>query len=197
MNYIKNNKNALIVLHEIYGINKFIDDVCVQYQKEDFDVYCPNLLDKECYSYEQAKEAYDSFVNVIGFNIYEQIKEFINILKERYEKVFILGFSVGATIAWRCSESDRCDGVIACYGSRIRDYVEVKPRCQVLLLFAEQDSFDVESTTKKLSKTNRVSYTTLKSNHGFMDAYSVHYNEEQAKKGHAYIKEFLIRNSRI
>lgn len=75
--------------------------------------------------------------------------------------------------------------------------MEVKPRCQVLLLFAEQDSFDVEATTKKLSKTNRVSYMTYNSNHGFMDAYSVHYNEEQAKKGHAYIKEFLIRNSRI
>lgn len=52
MNYIKNNKNALIVLHEIYGVNKFIEDVCVQYQKQDFDAYCPNLLDKECYSYE-------------------------------------------------------------------------------------------------------------------------------------------------
>ncbi|WP_455717386.1 dienelactone hydrolase family protein [Anaerosporobacter sp.] len=197
MKHIKNNKNALIVLHEIYGVNKFIEDICMQYVGEDFDIYSPNLLNKECYSYEQATEAYVNFVNEIGFQIYERINTFINILKEKYEKVFILGFSVGATIAWRCSVNDNCDGVIACYGSRIRDYLEVRPRCQVLLLFVKQDSFDVDAIIKKLSKINMVSYKKLNAYHGFMDTYSAHYDDEQARRGHSYIKEFLVENSSV
>lgn len=193
MNYLKNNKHALIILHEIYGVNKFIEDVCIQYHKEGFDVYSPNLINKECYSYEQANEAYANFVNEVGFHIYEQINNLINTLKEKYEKVFILGFSVGATIAWRCSENSMCDGVIACYGSRIRDYLKVRPVCRVLLLFAEQDCFDVKAIIKKLAGVDRVECKTLKAHHGFMDAYSNYYDQEQAKKSIALIKDFLKR----
>ena len=46
MEYIHNNKNALIVLHEIYGVNNFIEDVCTRYHRLGFDVYRNNLLKK-------------------------------------------------------------------------------------------------------------------------------------------------------
>lgn len=191
MEYIHNNKNALIVLHEIYGVNEFVEDVCTRYHRIGFDVYSPNLLNKECYPYEQAADAYSNFVNEIGFHVYEQINALVNILKEKYDKVFILGFSVGATIAWRCSENSMCDGVIACYGSRIRDYMDVKPLCQVLLIFAKEDSYNVEKVMKELIHVKRVCIKKLEAYHGFLDAYSNYYDRKQAEKGYYYIAEFL------
>lgn len=191
MEYIHNNKNALIVLHEIYGVNEFIEGVCTRYHRIGFDVYSPNLLNKESYSYEQAADAYSNFMNEIGFHVYEQINALVNILKEKYDKVLILGFSVGATIAWRCSENSMCDGVIACYGSRIRDYLKVKPSCQALLIFAEEDSYNVEKVMKELIHIKRVDTIKLEAHHGFLDTYSKYYDREQAKKGYYYIDEFL------
>lgn len=191
MEYIHNNKSAIIVLHEIYGVNKFIEDVCEQYHRIGFDVYSPNLLNKKSYSYEQVAEAYDNFKSEIGFHVYSQINTLVAILKEKYEKVFILGFSVGATIAWRCSEYSMCDGVIACYGSRIRDYLEVKPSCQVLLIFADEDNYNVEIVMKQLIHIKGVNIKKMEAHHGFLDKYSKYYHREQAMKGFCYIEEFL------
>ena len=123
--------------------------------------------------------------------MYSQINALVNILKEKYDKVFILGFSVGATIAWRCSENAMCDGVIACYGSRIRDYLEVKPSCQVLLIFANEDSYNVETVMKQLNKIKRVCIRHLSAHHGFLDAYSRFYDTVEARKGYCFIDEFL------
>lgn len=191
MEYIHNNKNALIVLHEIYGVNEFIKDVCTRYHRIGFDVYSPNLLNKESYSYEQAADAYSNFMNEIGFHVYEQINALVNILKEKYDKVLILGFSVGATIAWRCSENSMCDGVIACYGSRIRDYLEVKPSCQVLLIFTDEDNYNVEIVMKQLIHIKGVNIKKMEAHHGFLDTYSKYYHREEAMKVFCYIEEFL------
>lgn len=79
------------------------------------------------------------FNREVGFACYQTIVAQLRQLKQTYRQVFIMGFSVGATIAWRCSETPWCDGIIGCYGSRIRDYLELQPACPVLLLFAEQD----------------------------------------------------------
>ncbi len=41
---IKNYENAIVVLHEIYGINEHIKDVCAEYHERGFDIYCPLYL---------------------------------------------------------------------------------------------------------------------------------------------------------
>jgi len=68
---ISNNKKAVIILHEIYGINRFIKDVCSEY-------------------------------HILGFDLYKEVEQLVEKAKFTYDKVFIIGFSVGATIAWRC-----------------------------------------------------------------------------------------------
>ncbi|MGV8905417.1 MAG: dienelactone hydrolase family protein [Acetobacterium sp.] len=37
--------SAIIILHEIYGINPHIASVCNTYFSKGYDVYCPNWLD--------------------------------------------------------------------------------------------------------------------------------------------------------
>lgn len=180
--YINNSETAITVLHEIYGRNEFIKDVCAKYYEEGFDVYCPNLLAaKEKFSYEEAAEAYSYFINEIGFDVYKEILLFIQQLKASYKKVIVVGFSIGATIAWRCCESTYCDTIIACYGSRIRDYIHLEPKCHTFLMFAEHDSFDVNSLCEQLQMKSNIKILKLDAHHGFLDKYSKHYNPEKAK----------------
>ena len=82
--------------------------------------------------------------------MYKEISGFLNQLKDRYDNVFIIGFSVGATIGWMCCENPLCSGIVACYGSRIRDYTDMNPSCPTLLLFSKEDSFDVHGMVCQL-----------------------------------------------
>lgn len=185
------HKRALIVLHEIYGVNEFIKNQCQRFTEAGYDVFCPNLIDKPPFSYEESIEAYDFFAKNVGFDVYKKISSIVAQLKEKYDQVFILGFSVGATIAWRCCENSLCSGIVACYGSRIRDYTDLTPACPTLLLFAKQDSFDVHSTACKLRKKQRLSILEFDAGHGFFDSYSKHYNHQQAELAEESVTRFL------
>lgn len=192
MNITDNNKNAIVILHEIYGINQFMEEVCLEYRNKGFDVFCPDMLLRKYFNYSEAAEAYQYFMDNVGFDYFTKVNAAVSRLKHTYDKVFLMGFSVGATIAWRCCENDLCNGIICCYGSRIRDYLSLEPSCPVLLLFAEEDKFDVNSVLKRLSeKANVEVYKLEASRHGFMDQYSNSFDKEKEQKSKKYIKEFI------
>jgi dienelactone hydrolase len=155
LNELGKSKNAIIVLHEIYGINEFVKDQCQKYMKADYDVFCPNMINRTSFLYEESLKAYNYFTKNIGFEVYKEIIDFVNELKYEYDNVFIIGFSVGATIAWRCCENSLCSGIVACYGSRIRDYTYLNPTCPTLLLIAKEDSYNVHEMVVN-SKTNSI-----------------------------------------
>lgn len=183
---------AIIVLHEIYGINPYITELCNQYHKEGYDVFCPNLLNrKEPFSYCQAEEAYDYFINCSGFDLFQQVNLLIERLKITYQKVVVIGFSVGATVAWRCSENPHCDLVICHYGSRIRDYLNVSPKCKTLLIFAKYDSFDVVDIVGKLKTKENIKIEMIEGKHGFCDWYTDHYNQQAREQAESEVQHFL------
>ncbi|MCI1821870.1 dienelactone hydrolase family protein [Megasphaera sueciensis] len=184
-------KVALVILPEIYGINPFIEEVKKKYQDLGFCVFSPNLLLRPYFPYTEREEAYLFFQSHIGFGAYKDIDYLMEELQASYEKVIILGFSVGATLAWRCSGRGHVDGIVACYGSRIREYLEVEPRCDSLLLFAEKDSFSVTTVHRAVSSKKSVQSIILPAAHGFFDRYSERYDKEQANKGWQYIDKFI------
>jgi len=114
-------------------------------------------------------------------------------LRTAYSKIILIGFSVGATIAWRCSESKLHDGIICCYGSRIRDYLTVNPKCPVLLVFAKYDSFDAKKIKTMLQNKNNAQIEILEACHGFVDFYSKNYSHREAERFNQLRKAFLSR----
>jgi dienelactone hydrolase len=185
------NNQAIIVLHEIYGINEFIKNQCQKFIEAGYDVFCPNMINKPHFSYEESIEAYDFFTKNIGFEVYKEINGVASLLKEKYDHVFVLGFSVGATIAWRCCENLLYSGIVACYGSRIRDYTDLNPACPTFLLFAKEDCFDVHAMVCQLQNKQQLAIMEFDAEHGFLDSYSKHYNLQQAKRSEESITCFL------
>lgn len=190
--YTSGNSTAIIVLHEIYGLNDFMKDIAKQYHQMGFDIFCPNFYEEnQIFSYDCAEKAYTTFMAQVGFDQYTEVNTLIIKLKETYDRVFVLGFSVGATLAWICSEHVSCNGVICCYGSRIRDYYGVMPKCPTYLIFAKNDSFDVASVVEKLQTKELVEVTVLNTKHGFIDPHSVNYSEANAQIFHDWFKDLL------
>ncbi|MGE7766325.1 dienelactone hydrolase family protein [Peribacillus sp. NPDC096540] len=189
----KNNSKVIIVLHEIYGINQHVKDFCELLSEQNFDVICPNFLQREePFAYVQEKEAYINFMDNVGFTMASnKIKKIILKANEEYSKIFIIGFSIGATIAWLCSEEVFVDGMVGYYGTRIRDYLEKVPKCPTLLLFPqEEQSVDVDGLVLHLDKEN-IEIHTFNGFHGFSDPFSPKYNKESAEIASSQVIKFL------
>ncbi|WP_432443967.1 dienelactone hydrolase family protein [Priestia megaterium] len=167
--------------------------------KLEADIICPNLLSNDVpYSYEEEGMAYQNFVQNIGID--EGSKQITNMLiqlKQEYEEVGVIGFSVGATISWLCSESNLCNFVIGCYGSRIRDYVNRSPVCPTLLIFpTEEKTFDVDSLINSLEQKRDplLEIKTFHGFHGFMNPFSQAFNKEAADQAFQTMSEFLKKH---
>lgn len=189
------DKSVIIIFHEIYGLNAHIKIESLYYQAHGFDVLCPNFLKPVTgFEYSREDDAYFYFVNHIGFDtIKEQADIMIESARQEYKKVFLLGFSVGATAAWLCgSLQHKIDGIICYYGSRIRDYHMMIPQCPVLLLWASSErSVGVRKLSKVLEKNPGIHSYILKGKHGFADPFNRNYNEKSAQKARELTEQFL------
>ncbi|MDN4494448.1 dienelactone hydrolase family protein [Ureibacillus aquaedulcis] len=189
----KKSEKLVLVLHEIYGINQHMVYVCELLAEQDFDVICPDLLEQgNPYDYAQEQEAYHNFVKSVGFtNALHKVKTLLLTLQKQYTKIYIMGFSIGATVAWLCSQEDGIDGIVGYYGSRIRDFADLKPKCPVLLFFPKvENSFNVDELVYNLNKPN-IKVHTCEGEHGFSDPYSSKYNEESARHTFGETLSFL------
>jgi len=180
----KNNSDTvIIVLHEIYGINKHIITVCEKLSKYKYDIIAPNLLNtKIMFNYDQEEIAYNYFMKNIGFdNAMQQIKQILHSVRSHYTKIYVLGYSIGATLAWLSSQTKLCDLVVGFYGSRIRDNLTVVPECPTLLFFpTDEKYFDVDDLLIKLSDVKNLTAQKIYGKHGFADQFSKNYNNKSA-----------------
>lgn len=194
MKIINNSNSVIIVLHEIYGLNQHIQIVCQKFSMAGYDIICPNLIDQEQpFEYNLQEEAYYHFMNNIGFDLgVQRIKHLMIQAQKQYKHVFILGYSIGATIAWLCSSEDNmCDGIIGYYGSRIRDYMNITPKCPTLLIFpSEEKSFNVEELVDSLVKRN-IDAHIVRGKHGFSDPFSKNYCLQSSEEAGRLVDNFL------
>lgn len=196
MQMINGSNTLIIILHEIYGLNLHMKKTADSLSDLGYDVICPNLLMRESYfAYSEEKIAYQYFVENVGFiNAAEEIKSILIQSKDKYNKIYLIGFSIGATIAWLCSEDNNINGIVGYYGSRIRDYLEINPACPILLFFPEQEpSFNVTELLPMLSKTG-ISTHQFNGEHGFSDPFSHKFNSESATKAFSKLFDFIKRN---
>ncbi len=158
-----------------------------------YDVYCPNLLQlQQPFTYEEEQQAYAHFMNDIGFEKgFAQVQNLLLELKDIHKEIHIIGFSIGATIAWLCSELTVVTSVVGYYGSRIRNYLGIIPLCPVHLIYGQSEqSFDVANLVERLTDKN-IQVQTYEGHHGFADPYSSHYNQPSTVQAFSHVKEFL------
>lgn len=187
---------AIIVVHEIYGLNEHMRTVCQNLSDHGYDVFCPDLLGREIpFDYSQEEEAYAFFMERVGFtHALEQINQLLSSIEHEYRKIVVVGFSIGATVAWLCSTEQRIDGVIGFYGSRIRNYRDREPRCPALLFFPQEEkSFNVDELIMALSRKSNVDVHQFAGQHGFADSYSPQYNKASADEAWGQMLKFLER----
>jgi len=192
---LRNNPSAVIVLSEIYGITSSVRLSCDALHNRGFDTIAPDyfMLPRTFAATEQ-KAAHDAFLSFGFDNAARYVRELVDKVRPHYRKVFLAGFSAGATTAWICAAGEpRCDGIAAIYGSRIRDYTSLKPQIPSLVIFPEKESsFDVNDMCRVISSSPHVSTRIYEGPHGFADKRSVCYHEGSCCRAHDEISSFFI-----
>ncbi|NOV00658.1 dienelactone hydrolase family protein [Paenibacillus planticolens] len=190
-----NSDMLVIVLHDIHGITPFFQKTCERIQSTGADVLCPDLYTLvNPYAYNRGSNPHTYFLNNIGFEgPKERIIDIVRSYRSSYKRIVILGFSVGATIAWLCSGESLVDGVVGLYGSRIRNYMHIQPRCPVLLLFAlSEQAYHPPDLQKPLEeKGEHVQTQWYYAAHGFADPQSESFCPKSADTAWEEIVSFL------
>ncbi len=147
------------------------------------------------YATEQAAHA--AFVAGPGLDAYaERIA-----LAAAGEAVTLVGFSVGATAAWLFAAGQQCHSgsrLVLFYGSRIRHYLDLRPRCRVEAIFAEHEpAFDPSAVAASIASETVRTVVVAGAVHGFMNALSPGYDAALARRQVAALRMTAIEGRSV
>lgn len=139
-------KGGLVLVMEIFGVTDHIKDLCDAYANDGYEVLSPQLYDRlerdftTGYGQDNVQRAIDVRARNTYDNTALDVQACIDFLKPR-GPVACLGFCYGGSVTWvaacRCSD-------LACassyYGAAIKDFLDEKPRCPIMLHFGEKDA---------------------------------------------------------
>lgn len=165
-----------ILLTDIYGYTNVIEDFAKELGNETLII---DPYQGENMAFDNQEAAYQYFSNHIGQDTYlSWVKSEI---AKVTEPIHLIGFSIGATVAWRLSEIDDFNfkQVVCFYGSQIRAFIDVQPKCPTQLIFAQTEpGFSVTKLIDTLNGRQNISIEHTPYQHGFMSKLSANYHRD-------------------
>jgi carboxymethylenebutenolidase len=168
-------KGGMVVIQEIFGVNRHIRSVCDRLAQEGYVAVAPALFDRTVRNFESGYspaeiEKARSFVAKPDWDA--MLRDTDAAIKELKSvgPVGIIGFCMGGTIAFlsACRLSG-LSAAIAYYGGRIVAFADEKPKCPTQMHFGEQDQSipmtDVETIKQK--RPDCEIYVYKDAGHGF------------------------------
>ena len=156
----------MVVIQEIFGVNKHIRAVCDRLAAEGYTAVAPALFDRtqkdfECgYTPDEIANARKFVANPNWDAMLKDTQAAINELKKE-GPVAIVGFCMGGSIAFLAAT--RLSGIscaIAYYGGQIAKFADEKPKVPMQMHFGEKDQgipmTDVEAIKSKRSGDSEI-----------------------------------------
>jgi len=166
-------KGGIVVIQEIFGLNKHIKDVADRIAKEGYTAIAPALFDRIRPGIELGYEQKDlqeglGYMQQVGNDTpMMDIQAAADELRKG-GKVGAVGFCWGGQLAWMAAKTVTLDCSVGYYGIAIHQTLQPPPKCPVLLHFAEKDAFVPKEAFDQVKKA----YPTMEmysypANHGF------------------------------
>lgn len=187
---------ALLIAHEIWGVNDHMQQVARWFQlRTDWEVFTPSYLRTPIAPLVTPEQtAYRTFMATVGIEgMTQALTRDLSELSRTYERVYCLGFSVGATAAWLAASQARLQAVACVYGSRIRDHLDQPPLVPTLVVMAEHEaSFDPTTLTAQLNGLSNVRATSYPgTEHGFCNPGIRSHNASCTQRAYEEITDFF------
>jgi len=180
----------VIILTDIYGITEALTCLKKSLTSDKVKVAVLDPYAGVIQHFADEALAYRAFSKECGHEAYVALA--LNAIEAARGKVILLGFSAGASAAWKAIDGldHRLTHFIGFYPSQIRNHLEVKPLCPVTLVFPRQEvHFNVASIIATVSVSEQVCCIKTVYCHGFMNPLSTNFNNEAAIFFNQYIHQ--------
>ncbi|KPZ58573.1 dienelactone hydrolase family protein [Pseudoalteromonas sp. P1-7a] len=164
-----------IIVSDIYGLTapfkRLLDNI--QVTSVAIDPYNGQLqlIDSEKYYY-------NKFINDCGHDNYAA--KLLNVFNNLKEPATCIGFSAGASAAWRAqllTGNPHLKKLIGFYPSQIRNHLDISAKVPCTFIFPHTEKhFNVDEVISALASKNQVTCNKTPFLHGFMNAYSANYD---------------------
>ncbi len=177
-------KGGIVIIQEIFGVNKHIKEVCASYANKGYLCIAPCLFDRQ-------KKRMELDYDEKGVNQGRTLKvKFDDIALNEIEtsisyvrsagKVGVIGFCWGGSLAWKAAcNLDNLSSSIVYYGGDVPKLNKLKPKCEVICHFGELDeSIPINLVDDFNNLYNDVKVYTYPADHGFNCNYRSQYNQK-------------------
>ncbi|WP_116043255.1 dienelactone hydrolase family protein [Amycolatopsis palatopharyngis] len=186
---------ALVIAHEILGLNAHIERMRDRFARYSCDVHTPALFEDPTrrFRHDEQRAAVGYLRRTGGVDAMAgRLIGVAESLRPRYRRVLALGFSAGATASWIAANSGVFDAVVCLYGSRIRDHLDLRPACPCLSLFAAvEPGFSPRRVAAGLAGTRNVTAEVYDCGHGFCDKDNANHDGDAAEHALTRAAAFL------
>jgi carboxymethylenebutenolidase len=205
---------AVVVLHEVFGVNADIRKTCDELAEQGFIAVAPDLfwrqepgVDLNVISeadWQHGLRLYGAYDRDAGARDIKDTVEAVRELPECNGKVAVLGYCLGGLMVFLTAV--RCHGVdaaVAYHGGDTEKYLgEVDGlNAPLLMHLAEEDEFISKAAQAEIKaalakRPNATVYSYPGQNHAFSRHGGAHYNAEAAALAHERTYEFLNQQLR-
>jgi carboxymethylenebutenolidase len=204
---------AVIVLHEVFGVNVDIRKHCDELAEQDFIAVAPDLFWRQEPGVDLSVSSEADWQH--GLRLYQaydrdsgagDVKDTANVvakLPECTSKVAVLGYCLGGLMTFLTAVRYGVDAAVAYHGGDTEKYLgEVDGlHAPLLMHLAEEDEFISKSAQAAIkaalaSKPNATVYSYPGQRHAFSRHNGAHYNAAAAALASGRTSEFLIKQLR-
>ena len=195
-------RGALVVIQEIWGINKHIRSVADGYAADGYLAIAPALFDRIEPGVKM--DEYTPETMQRGFGLMQKVdmdKALLDVEAAVQQvasvgKVGIVGYCLGGRVAWMsAAHADGLSAAVAYYGGGVPGLAAEKPRCPVILHFGKKDQHIPLDSVEAFKKVHpELPVYLYDADHGFNCNDRGSYDAAAAKLARERTVEFLRKN---
>ena len=201
--------SAVVVIHEIFGVNDYMQAVLDRLAGLGYVALCPDLfwridpdhaIDQDEAGLGQAMERMGSFDFAEATRDCDAALGYLSRRPEVTGQVAVLGFCLGGTLAYATAISSEPDAVLSYYGSGVAGLLEQAGAidCPLLFHFGTDDAYipadDVDRIEARFADRDDVELRRYPAGHAFDNSFSdLFHNAAAAEEAWGVTADFLRR----
>lgn len=191
-------KGGLVIIQEIFGVTDQLKGLAQRYAANGFHVAIPALFDRRerdsVIPFDEAPRGRDLMLASDLEETMRDIDAAVSALREKTEKVAVLGFCWGGGLAIRAAQKLNIAGAVAFYGTRLPDYLDSPLQAPVLCHFGSADDHVPPQMIKQMTDyLPEVEVHMYEAGHAFANDARASFVPEAAALAHQRSEDFLDR----
>ena len=188
-------------MHEGFGMNDHIRDMCERYAAEGYLALAPALYDRIEKGIEISGYTPDGQAR--GQSLRQQVewdravKDMCAVadLAQEAGRVGVIGYCWGGSFAWLAATRCSIDAAVTYYGGDIMQFIDERPKCPIMGHFAERDEHVPTETASTVEQEYPGTPVFMyDAGHGFNCEARVNYDAKSAALAQQRTFEFLAAN---